>query len=173
MNPLHQLDLATPIGRLVLEGTDEALTRIHLANLAPSIDSTVTTSSVLTLAADQLAEYFEGTRTAFEVPLAPMGTAFQLDVWHQLSLIPYGEVITYAQLAARVARPTAYRAVGQANGRNPLAIIVPCHRVVASDGLGGYAGGLDVKRALLDLESRTRPSSSSVCSISSSRRPGR
>ena len=151
---LHRLALATPIGRLVLEGSDEALTRIHLANHAVSLEPTVHSSRVLNLAATELSEYFAGTRTAFDVPLAPTGTSFQLEVWRHLALIPYGEVITYAQLAARVGRPTAYRAVGQANGRNPLAIIVPCHRVVASDGLGGYAGGLDVKTSLLDLEAQ-------------------
>jgi methylated-DNA-[protein]-cysteine S-methyltransferase len=152
---LHRLKLATPIGPVVLEGTDEALTHIHLPRHASTIDSTAHASSVVNLAAAQLSEYFDGTRTVFDVPLAPAGTSFQLAVWRQLSLIPYGEVITYAQLAQRVERPKGFRAAGQANGRNPLAIIVPCHRVVASDGLGGYAGGLDVKRMLLALETRT------------------
>jgi methylated-DNA-[protein]-cysteine S-methyltransferase len=152
---IQRLALVTDIGQLVLEGTDETLTRIHLPSHAPQVDATATTASALNLASEQLTEYFAGVRTTFDVPLAPSGTAFQLDVWRQLSLIPYGEVITYAQLAQRVERPKGYRAVGQANGRNPLPIIVPCHRVVASDGLGGYAGGLDVKRMLLELETRT------------------
>ena len=150
----QRLAIDTPVGRLVLEGTDDALTRVHLANRAP-LGEAAAASAALRHAARQLNEYFEGTRTTFDVALAPSGTAFQLEVWHQLSLIPYGEVITYRELAQRVGRPQGFRAVGQANGRNPLAIIVPCHRVVASDGLGGYAGGLDVKRALLELESRT------------------
>lgn len=154
--PTHYLALDTPIGRLVLEGTDEALSRIHLANRAPRVESERTRAFALDLAARQLTEYFEGSRATFDLPLAPRGTAFQLDVWRQLSFIPYGEVITYAQLAQRVGRPRAYRAVGQANSRNPLAVIVPCHRVVASDGLGGYAGGLDTKTALLAHEARTR-----------------
>ena len=152
---VQRLALDTPIGRLVLEGTDEALSRVHLPNHAPEIDSGSTRNRALNLAADQLREYFDGSRTTFTLALRPTGTPFQHQVWRQLSLIPYGEVITYAQLAERVGRPKGYRAVGQANGRNPLAIIVPCHRVVASDGLGGYAGGLDVKSALLTLESRT------------------
>ena len=107
----------------------------------------------LLAAATQLAEYFAGTRTAFDVPLAPSGTPFQLAVWRALAGIPYGETITYAELARRVGRPTAYRAAGQANGANPLAIVVPCHRVVAAGGrIGGYAGGVTVKRRLLALE---------------------
>ncbi len=152
--PTHYLSLDTPIGQLVLEGTDEALSRVHLANRAPRVESETHPVAALDLAASQLREYFEGSRTTFDVPLAPRGTAFQVDVWRQLSLIPYGETITYAQLAQRVGRPRAYRAVGQANGRNPLAIIVPCHRVVASDGLGGYAGGIDTKTALLEHEAK-------------------
>ncbi|MDE3081816.1 MAG: methylated-DNA--[protein]-cysteine S-methyltransferase [Acidobacteriota bacterium] len=153
---MQRLTLDSPVGRLVLEGTDEVLTRVYLPNHAPQVDVTTTSSSALARTAEQLGEYFEGARTVFDVPLAPTGTPFQLEVWRQLSLIPYGEVITYAQLAQRVERPKGFRAVGQANGRNPLAIIVPCHRVVASDGLGGYAGGPDLKRRLLDLETRTR-----------------
>ena len=152
---IHHLALDTKIGRLVLEGTDEALSRVQLAKHEPQFDVVTAPASALNLAARQLTEYFNGSRTTFEVPLAPKGTPFQLDVWRELSLIPFGEVITYAQLAQRVGRLKGFRAVGQANARNPLAIIVPCHRVVASDGLGGYAGGLAMKRALLELEART------------------
>lgn len=153
---IERLALDSPIGRLVLEGTDEALTRVSLPGHASQVDAATTSLSALRRAAEQLTEYFDGERTTIDLPLAPAGTPFQLEVWRQLSLIPYGEVITYAQLAQRVARPKGFRAVGQANGRNPLAIIVPCHRVVASDGLGGYAGGPELKRWLLDLETRTR-----------------
>ena len=102
----------------------------------------------------QLAEYFAGERTAFTVPLAPRGTEFQQRVWAALRTIPYGETWTYLQLAEQLGNPAAIRAVAAANGRNPIGIIVPCHRVVGSDGsLTGYAGGLERKRFLLDLES--------------------
>ena len=101
----------------------------------------------------QLDQYFARTRQTFELPLRPAGTAFQLSVWWALADIGYGETIPYAELARRVGRPRAFRAVGQANGANPLAIILPCHRVVASDGgIGGYGGGRALKRRLLDLE---------------------
>jgi methylated-DNA-[protein]-cysteine S-methyltransferase len=101
----------------------------------------------------QLDEYFAGARRQFEIPLHPSGTPFQLKVWEQLREIPYGETISYGTLARRVASPNASRAVGLANGRNPLAIIIPCHRVIGANGsLTGYGGGLDRKRFLLGLE---------------------
>ena len=105
-------------------------------------------------AVDQLAEYFAGSRSTFEVPLAPRGTAFQRRVWAALCDIPYGSTETYGELAARIGSPRSVRAVGGATGRNPIGIIVPCHRLVGAGGaLTGYAGGLDRKRWLLDLES--------------------
>ncbi len=101
----------------------------------------------------QLAEYFGGRRTAFDLPLAPAGTEFQRKVWAGLLAIPYGQTISYGELARRIGRPAASRAVGLANGKNPIAIVVPCHRVIGSDGsLTGYGGGLDRKRFLLALE---------------------
>jgi methylated-DNA-[protein]-cysteine S-methyltransferase len=101
----------------------------------------------------QLAEYFEGRRTDFDLPLDLSGTPFQLRVWAELQRIPYGETISYSELAARVGSPGAFRAVGAANGRNPVPIIVPCHRVIAADGaLQGFGAGLEAKRILLDLE---------------------
>ncbi len=101
----------------------------------------------------QLDEYFAGTRHEFDLELAPEGTPFQLAVWEQLRRIPYGETISYGELAQRVERPGAARAVGAANGQNPIAIIVPCHRVVGADGsLTGFGGGLVWKQRLLDLE---------------------
>jgi O-6-methylguanine DNA methyltransferase len=103
--------------------------------------------------AEQLGAYFAGERTAFDVAIRFEGTPFQVAVWSALRDIPYGATISYAELARRVGRPGAFRAVGQANGRNPVAIVVPCHRVVAADGtMGGYGGGLDRKRWLLDHE---------------------
>ena len=104
-------------------------------------------------AADQLRAYFAGELRAFDLPLAPDGTAFQLDVWEAVSAIPYGGTASYSAIATAVGRPSACRAVGAANGRNPLPVIVPCHRVIGSaGGLTGYGGGLDRKRSLLDLE---------------------
>ena len=101
----------------------------------------------------QLEEYFLGKRRDFDLGLAPRGTAFQLAVWRELQRIPYGATISYAELARRIRRPAAVRAVGAANGANPIPIVIPCHRVIGSDGtLTGYGGGLDKKRALLALE---------------------
>ena len=105
----------------------------------------------------ELEEYFEGKRLVFRLPLdLDQGTPFQRQVWRGLLEIPYGRSITYKDLARNIGHPSAMRAVGSANGANPLPIVIPCHRVVASSGLGGYSGGLDVKEKLLDLEKRTR-----------------
>ena len=113
----------------------------------------VSTDPLLLEAADQLRAYFAGELREFDVPLAPRGTAFQREVWAAVSAIPFGSTATYSEIAAAVGRPSACRAVGAANGRNPLPVIVPCHRVVgAAGGLTGYGGGLDRKRLLLDLE---------------------
>jgi methylated-DNA-[protein]-cysteine S-methyltransferase len=110
-------------------------------------------AAVLAAATAQLREYFAGGRTAFDLPLSFTGTPFQRRVWTALCEIPYGETVTYGQLAARIGHPTAARAVGLANGHNPIAIIVPCHRVVGATGdLTGYGGGLERKRFLLALE---------------------
>ena len=101
----------------------------------------------------QLDDYFAGKRRTFDLPLAPRGTEFQCGVWRTLATIPYGETISYAQLATRVGKPSAMRAVGAANGRNPLPIVLPCHRVIGSDGsLTGFGGGLPTKQFLLSLE---------------------
>jgi methylated-DNA-[protein]-cysteine S-methyltransferase len=111
-------------------------------------------NSLLQMAAQQLDAYFAGTRQQFDLPLdCSHGTAFQQEVWRALQTIPYGEVCSYSALAQQIARPKAVRAVGAANGRNPLSIIIPCHRVIAANGqLQGYAGGLANKHALLTLE---------------------
>ncbi len=110
-------------------------------------------NAILQAARMQLEEYFAGTRTSFELPLAPHGTAFQKEVWHALADIAYGQTISYAQLAQRVGKPSAMRAVGAANGRNPLPIVLPCHRVIGADGsLTGFGGGLPTKQFLLELE---------------------
>ncbi len=113
-------------------------------------------SPLTKLAATQLREYAEGRRTTFDLPLAPKGTSFQLAVWNALLQIPYGETRTYGDIAAMIGKPKAARAVGMACNRNPLPILIPCHRVVGKDGkLTGYAGGIDLKQQLLHLERET------------------
>lgn len=106
---------------------------------------------------EQLTEYFAGSRRDFDLPLAPKGTEFQLACWNELQRIAYGDTISYSELARRIARPNAVRAVGAANGANPIPIIIPCHRVIGANGtLTGYGGGLHIKRALLALEQPQR-----------------
>jgi methylated-DNA-[protein]-cysteine S-methyltransferase len=148
-----RLSIDTPVGRLLLAGDDATLTYLCLPGSTKLGSTKGDVPAALRTAAAQLAEYFAGSRTAFALPLAPQGTAFQLTVWKALADIPYGETVTYGELAERVGHPSASRAVGQANGANPLPIVYPCHRVVASGGhLGGYGGGLALKRRLLALE---------------------
>jgi methylated-DNA-[protein]-cysteine S-methyltransferase len=118
-------------------------------------EQAVSTDPLLLDAADQLRAYFAGGLREFDLPLAPHGTAFQRRVWAAVLAIPYGRTASYTEIAVEVCSPAARRAVGAANGRNPLPVIVPCHRVIgATGGLTGYGGGLDRKRALLDLEAR-------------------
>lgn len=157
-----RLAVPSPIGELVLEGNDDALSRVVLpgsaraSTVASADDDLAAAPHALADAARQLAEYFAGERTTFELTLHTTGTPFQREVWTALVEIPYGETISYAELAATVERPHAFRAVGSANGANPIAIVIPCHRVITTGrGLGGYAGGLDAKRTLLALEGVT------------------
>ena len=144
----------TPLGDLLLVAVEGALTKAHFApydepDTPPSPDE-----PVLVEAARQLTEHFAGDRTDFDLPLAPPGTAFQQRVWDELRRIPYGTTTTYGELAERLGDPKCVRAVGLANGRNPIAVVVPCHRVIGSDGkLRGYAGGIERKQRLLALES--------------------
>lgn len=147
--------IRTPIGPLKLETDGLSLTGVWFhakgeltrGRLAPILDDT----------RRQLDEYFERRRTAFDLPLAPTGTPFQLACWRTLQEIPYGRTWTYAEVACHIGRPDAVRAVGAANGANPIAIIVPCHRVIGSSGsLTGYGGGLDRKSWLLDHERQWR-----------------
>ncbi len=146
----------SPIGPLTLMSNAGRLTNLVMHEQAHAIipppggqrDDTAFDDVVA-----QLDEYFAGERTGFDVPLDLTGTDFQRTVWAQLSAIPYGRTISYGELARRVGNPRAARAVGAANGRNPVALIVPCHRVIAGDGgLGGYGGGSDRKTLLLELE---------------------
>jgi methylated-DNA-[protein]-cysteine S-methyltransferase len=146
----------TPVGTLLLAGCDHGLQVISFqcgkGSRAPEPDWQESPTFFRPVT-QQLQQYFRGTRTTFDLTLAPKGTAFQTAVWKALEAIPYGQTRTYADIATMVGRPRAVRAVGLANGRNPLPIVVPCHRVIGKDGsLVGYGGGLEVKQALLDLE---------------------
>lgn len=151
-------EMATPVGLLQLFADDEGLREIrfeHERHPKKHHPNQVRASAPLALARKQLDEYFAGTRQHFELPLHPAGTSFQRDVWAALARIPYGTTITYGELARRIDNPQAVRAVGAANGRNPLPIVVPCHRVIGADGsLTGFAGGLPTKHLLLSLEQR-------------------
>jgi len=148
----------SPIGELLLTASDSALTGVWFPGrgelpAAPANDGHAPANAVLARACEQLAEYFAGERTTFAVPLEPGGTAFQRRVWEALRAIPYGTTLSYSELARRLGDVRATRAVGAANGRNPIPIIVPCHRVVGADGsLTGFGGGLDRKRWLLEHE---------------------
>jgi len=145
-------NVRSPVGVWSVVGSDEGVTHIHLPQDELSA-SRGTPPKPVADAVQQLREYFSGTRRTFKVKLAPSpATEFQNDVWQALRRIPYGQVRTYGEIADAVDRPRAHRAVGNANHANPWPIVVPCHRVVASEGLGGYGGGDRVKRYLLDLE---------------------
>jgi methylated-DNA-[protein]-cysteine S-methyltransferase len=148
--------IESPIGPLLLAGDDNGLRHLLFAAGKSSVrpkpewepDCTSLTETVR-----QLTAYFSGKLRAFDLPLAPEGTPFQQQVWRRLCDIPYGETTTYGKLAERIGNPKAVRAVGLANGSNPIAIIIPCHRVIGSNGsLTGYGGGLPIKKALLELE---------------------
>lgn len=154
----------SPVGRLTLVATDGVLSGLYmdLQRHRPA-DETFgafvpdSRTSPFGEAADQLAAYFAGERTEFDMPLTLHGTAFQQRVWTALREIPYGETISYGELATEIGNPAASRAVGLANGRNPIGVIVPCHRVVGSTGdLTGYGGGIERKRFLLAFERETR-----------------
>jgi methylated-DNA-[protein]-cysteine S-methyltransferase len=146
----------SPIGELLAVGDGVALTQLHMqggrtrAKIDPSWRRD---DGAFAAVREQLDEYFAGTRRSFDMPLSMAGGAFEQRVWDELLAIPYGETASYGEIAARVGNPAAARAVGLANGRNPIAVIVPCHRVIGADGsLTGYGGGLERKRLLLDLE---------------------
>jgi len=148
--------LDTPLGLLCVQGDGEFLTDLYLPNHKGPTNTHAGRqkyAAPFTAVGQQLAEYFAGARHSFDLPLKLAGSPFQLRVWRELIRIPYGTTITYSQLAQRIDRPSASRAVGHANSRNPISIIVPCHRVIGASGnLTGYAGGLDAKRWLLDRE---------------------
>ena len=154
--PTHYTTVGSPIGELLLLGNDAALTGLHFPPYrwtSALIADLRCDDGPFRAAIEQLGEYFAGDRREFDLPLALDGTEFQLRVWRALQQIPYGRTATYGEIATGLGHPSAARAVGMANNRNPIAVIIPCHRVVGSNGaLVGYGGGLDRKRALLDLE---------------------
>lgn len=160
------MKLSTPVGEIFLAANEKAivallwkredLERIGIGTVTQSAESP--THPILKLAAKQLKEYFAGTRQEFNLPLELQGTPFQKRIWKELRKIPFGKTWSYQDLARRVDNPLAVRAVGTANGRNPICILIPCHRVVRLSGeLGGYAGGMENKALLLDLEKRHSP----------------
>jgi methylated-DNA-[protein]-cysteine S-methyltransferase len=152
-----QTRVLTPIGTITLTSNGRALTHLWLtdADLGDTVPVASEEDSVLAAAREQLEAYFDSRLQRFDLPLEPQGTEFQCRVWDALKLIPFGETISYAELARRVQKPKAVRAVGAANGRNPLMIIVPCHRVIGADGsLTGFGAGIERKRWLLDHETR-------------------
>jgi methylated-DNA-[protein]-cysteine S-methyltransferase len=147
------LFIDTPAGRFGMVEEDEAITQVFFENEGVLLDARLEETKLLKKAGQQLQEYFAGRREIFDLPLAPKGTTFQLEVWRALQDIPYGETRSYKDIAAAVGNYKASRAVGMANHHNPIAIIIPCHRVIGSNGrLVGYGGGLDVKDYLLNLE---------------------
>ncbi len=149
----------SPLGDLLLAGDADGLQLINLpcgSHARQPAPEWVHDEAVFADAARQLREYFAGERRAFDLDLNPAGTAFQLEVWHALQRIPYGRTVSYGELARRLGRASASRAIGAANGANPLPVVVPCHRVIGADGgLTGFGGGLAAKRWLLDHEQGT------------------
>jgi methylated-DNA-[protein]-cysteine S-methyltransferase len=150
--------LPSPIGELLITSEDGAITCLSMGRPdGPALPDPEwrRDDAGLRAAREQLSGYFAGELTAFDLPLAPRGTPFQLRVWQALREIPFGQTISYAELARRIGSPRAVRAVGGANGRNPIAVVVPCHRVIEADGsLTGFGGGVERKRILLELEGR-------------------
>ena len=147
----------SPIGELLLVGDDDGMRRVSMSpfRISPAWSRG---DRVLAGAREQLAQYFAGERREFDLPLRLEGNSFELAVWDALRQIPYGETVSYGEIARAVGHPHAARAVGAANGRNPVAVIVPCHRVIGANGsLTGYGGGLPRKRFLLDLEAGVAP----------------
>ena len=153
--------IPSPVGDLILTGDGSSLTGCYFTGTDHPSDPSVgleRDDAAFREATRQLGEYFAAERTTFDLPLAPVGTDFQLRVWAQLRTIPYGATCSYADIARGIGATNGFRAVGLANGRNPISIIVPCHRVIGANGsLTGYGGGLERKRFLLDLETGALP----------------
>ncbi|MBP2656680.1 MAG: cysteine methyltransferase [Firmicutes bacterium] len=144
---------STMVGEIGIADNGTAITKVYFSRGHRPEAQEVGESALIKTAAAQLKEYFGGKRKSFEFPLAPEGTVFQQAVWEALQVIPYGETRSYKDIAVSINQPNAARAVGMANNRNPIAIVIPCHRVIGANGkLVGYGGGLDIKEKLLGLE---------------------
>ncbi|MEM8708268.1 MAG: methylated-DNA--[protein]-cysteine S-methyltransferase [Actinomycetota bacterium] len=155
MTETYQSQLDSPIGLLTLVASDDGLRKVLWADQADDADDATPDDAhpVLAEAAVQLTEYFAGDRQDFDLPLDLVGTDFQKDAWRALASVPYGETTSYGEQAERIGRKGAFRAVGAANGKNPVPIVLPCHRIVGANGaLTGFAGGLSIKQQLLALE---------------------
>ena len=185
---LEQIILATPVGELTLIASASGLRAVRwpgetdgalverlaspLGSAPARLATLVEPAAILRAAADQLGEYFAGVRTTFDLPLDPRGTPFQRAAWEVLRTIPFGETISYGEQARRLGDHRKARAVGAANGRNPIPIIIPCHRVIGADGsLTGFAAGTDAKAWLLGHESRSSGAPSSAPQLTSSKSP--
>ena len=156
----YSMQLETPVGPLTVTATEKAVTAIRFGTQVPEGSTRCTgaeATPLLRRAAEEIGAYFAGSRRKFTLPLAPEGTPFQQKVWEALRSIPYGETRTYKQIAIQIGHNQSFRAVGMANNRNPIVIMVPCHRVIGSTGsLTGYAGGVERKRLLLSIEEPIR-----------------
>lgn len=151
---MNQFHYNSPVGTLLLKASEEALLSIEFSDRADGNSLSDISSEIIRRTVTQLEEYFEGNRKTFDLHLSPEGTDFQQRVWEALQEIPYGQTKTYAGLSVQLGDPKAVRAVGTANGKNPIPIIIPCHRVIgANNNLTGYAGGIERKRWLLKHES--------------------
>jgi methylated-DNA-[protein]-cysteine S-methyltransferase len=150
------IEIATPLGKIFTTATADAITGLYFEGqkyFPVALPIATTSSAILNQLHAEITEYFAGKRQIFSTRLLPAGTAFQQTVWQQLAKIPSGKTLTYAQVAELLGKPTATRAVASAIGRNPISVIIPCHRVIGSNGsLTGYAGGIERKAALLQLE---------------------
>ncbi|MCL1963800.1 MAG: methylated-DNA--[protein]-cysteine S-methyltransferase [Firmicutes bacterium] len=150
-----------PTGRIGIAEADGAIANVFFGHTVRPEAYETEETPLIRRAAEQLFEYFEGRRRAFDLPLQPIGTRFERAVWDTLLTIPYGETRTYGQVAMRIGNPKACRAVGRANGRNPISIFIPCHRVIGAGGaLTGYAGGVEMKERLLGMEAAKQPTTS-------------
>ena len=146
---MNQLQIMTPMGEYILEEENGYITRFQQGKTK----ILKTKSTLLNIASKQLKEYFSGKRTEFDLPLKPQGTDFQKKVWNALLKIPYGQTCSYLDIAKKIKSPKASRAIGGANGKNPIGVIIPCHRVINHNGeLGGYSGGMKTKITLLEIE---------------------
>ncbi len=157
MSTIYIKNINTPVGNIQITGTEQGIISVHIKE--KQWENATHIPTCIRVCENQLYEYFSGNRTQFDLPLLIQGTSFQKKVWKQLQQIPYGTTISYKQLAEQIGHSKAVRAVGSANGKNKHCIIIPCHRVIASNGnMGGYSAGkgIETKRHLLDLEKGIR-----------------